>query len=222
VIAEKHEGMCQGLPSCGDRPLPSVFVIRMGLNGSKQSTLLYGDSFMKPTDRVLKKRLWLTLGFVAMLTIISAGQVLAAALTPAEEESLLYMREEEKLARDVYIALYDKWGLTVFNNIAVSEQTHMDAVKTLLNRYKLKDPVQGPGVFTNQDLQETYNKLIIQGNLSVVEALNVGVIIEQTDIQDLKEGLAIVIHKDIKRVYENLMVGSENHLAAFQTELTKY
>ncbi|HBD07302.1 MAG TPA: hypothetical protein DCZ69_03490, partial [Syntrophobacteraceae bacterium] len=83
-------------------------------------------------------------------------------------------------------------------------------------------PVQGPGVFTNQDLQETYNKLIIQGNLSVVEALNVGVIIEQTDIQDLKEGLAIVIHKDIKRVYENLMVGSENHLAAFQTELTKY
>ena len=177
---------------------------------------------MKPTARILRKRFWLTIGFVAMLTIVAAGQVLAAALTADEEQSLLYMREEEKLARDVYTALYDNWGLTIFNNIAVSEQTHMDAVKALLDRYKLTDPVQGPGVFTNQDLQESYNKLIIQGNLSVVEALNVGVIIEQTDIQDLKEGLAITVHKDIKRVYENLMAGSENHLAAFLTELTKY
>ena len=177
---------------------------------------------MKPTAKVLKKRFWLTLGFVAMLTIVAAGPVLAAALTAAEEESLLYMREEEKLARDVYTALYDKWGLTIFNNIAVSEQTHMDAMKTLLDRYKLADPAQGPGVFTNQDLQETYNKLIIQGNSSVIEALNVGVFIEETDIKDLEDGVNITVHKDIKRVYENLKAGSENHLAAFQTEITKY
>lgn len=49
------------------------------------------------------------------------------------------MREEEKLARDVYLTFGEKWGLTLFTNIAKSEQTHTDAVKTLLDRYEIKD-----------------------------------------------------------------------------------
>ncbi len=177
---------------------------------------------MKPTAMVLRKRFWLALGFVAMVTIMAAGQLFAAALSPAEEESLLYIREEEKVARDVYIALYDKWGLTIFNNISISEQTHMDAIKTLLDRYGLEDPALGPGKFSNPELQKMYDDLIAMGNLSASEALQVGVIIEETDILDLQEGLTAAAHKDIKRVYQNLMAGSENHLAAFQTELDKY
>jgi hypothetical protein len=177
---------------------------------------------MKATARVLRKRHWLVFGFAAMLTIMSTGQLFAAALSQAEKDHLLYMREEEKLARDVYVALYDKWGLTIFKNISRSEQTHMDAIKTLLDRYNLKDPALDPGTFTNQELQHMYDYLIDLGNTSAIEALNVGVLIEETDIQDLKDALAESVHKDITRVYQNLMAGSENHLAAFQSVLSNY
>lgn len=157
-----------------------------------------------------------------MLTIMAAGQLFAAELSPAEEDSLLYMREEEKVARDVYTALYDKYGLTIFSNIAFSEQKHMDAIKILLVRYNLKDPALGPGVFTNPELQKMYDYLIAMGT-NEIEALKVGVIIENTDILDLQEGLAIrPLHKDIQRVYQNLMAGSENHLAAFESVLSNY
>lgn len=38
-------------------------------------------------------------------------------LNLGETDGLIFMREEEKLARDVYIAMYDNWGQRVFNNI---------------------------------------------------------------------------------------------------------
>jgi hypothetical protein len=174
---------------------------------------------MELTTMVSRKKFWFALGFVVMMTVMAAGPLFAAALTQEEKNWLLYLREEEKVARDVYIALYDKWGLTIFRNISKSEQTHMSAIKTLLDRYGLPDAAKGPGVFTNKDLQALYDDLIIQGNSSVTEALNVGVFIEATDIEDLKDALAITVHKDIMRVYQNLMAGSGNHLAAFESKL---
>jgi hypothetical protein len=177
---------------------------------------------MKRTARVFGKRFWLALGFVVMMTLMAAGQLFAAALSPAEESSLLYIREEEKVARDVYIALYDKWGLIILDNISRSEQTHMDAIKTLLDRYDLEDPALGPGLFGNQELQNMYDELVAMGIVSVIDALNVGVTIEKIDIVDLKNALAITVHKDIKRAYLNLMAGSEKHLAAFESVLNNY
>ena len=59
----------------------------------------------------------------------------SAPLSAAERAGLIYMYEEEKLARDVYNALYDKWKLPVFRNIASSEETHMESIALLLDRY---------------------------------------------------------------------------------------
>ncbi len=64
-----------------------------------------------------------------------------AILSQEEIDDLVYLREEEKLARDVYLHLYNTWGQWIFENIAASEQQHMDAVKTLLDRYGIHDPV---------------------------------------------------------------------------------
>ena len=116
------------------------------------------------------------------------------------------------------------WGLTIFSNIARSEQKHMDSIKTLLDRYHLTDPAEGNGigVFTNSDLQALYFELIDKGGKSVLDALQVGVIIEETDIADLTEALNVTVHRDIKRVYANLMAGSYNHLAAFESKLSNY
>ena len=67
-------------------------------------------------------------------------------LTQGEIDGLIHMRVEEKLARDVYLTLFDTWGLSIFNNIAVSEQRHMDAIKNLLDKYGIEDPVEDPDV----------------------------------------------------------------------------
>ena len=116
-----------------------------------------------------------------------------AALTDDENYWLTYMREEEKLAQDVYLCLNDTWNVRIFANIAASEQVHMDAIKTLLDKYTIPDPAAGKerGEFSNPDLQKLYDDLIQQGSISKVEALRVGVIIEETDIDDLTEKVSL-------------------------------
>lgn len=144
-------------------------------------------------------------------------------LTEIEAEGLIYMREEEKLARDVYLTLYDVWNLNIFQNIASSEQTHMDAVKTLLDQYGLEDPMVSNdiGVFTNPDLQALYDELIAQGSQSLSDALNVGAVIEEIDILDLEEYIAQTDKVDIQMVYENLTKGSRNHLRTFVSTIQR-
>jgi hypothetical protein len=165
---------------------------------------------------------WLVVsGLLLLMSITSAGNALAIDLTASEKSWLTYMREEEKLARDVYLFLYDKWGSRIFKNISASEQTHMDAIKTLLLRYGLPDPVtgNGRGEFDNSDLQALYSDLTAQGSISIVEAFEVGVLIEETDIDDLNAAMALTKRKDIKTVYSNLLQGSLNHLKAFVSNL---
>ena len=145
----------------------------------------------------------------------------SSILTEVEIDGLVYMREEEKLARDVYLTLYNQWQLPIFKNIASSEQTHTDSVKTLLDRYNIEDPVKGKdiGEFTNRDLQALYNQLVETGQKSLADALKVGAAIEEIDILDLEERIAQTNNPDIQTVYENLMRGSRNHLRAFVSTL---
>jgi len=153
----------------------------------------------------------------------SSVKAITGELSEAEIEDLLFMREEEKLARDVYLTLYDQWGLPLFQNIAGSEQAHTDAIKALLDRYGVDDPVGANevGVFTNTDLQDLYDELIDLGGQSMGDALLVGIAIEEIDILDLLEALAHTDNADIIRVYENLLSGSENHLRAFVSTLER-
>ncbi len=141
-------------------------------------------------------------------------------LSEVEVAGLLYMREEEKLAHDVYVTFYSQYGSRNFDNISQSELTHIESIKTLIDRYGLTDPASGEmGVFTNPDLQALYNELVGRGNQSLADALRVGAAIEEIDILDLKEHLAQTDNADIQIVYENLLAGSENHLRAFVAKL---
>jgi len=139
-------------------------------------------------------------------------------LSKEERNGLIFLREEEKLARDVYNYLHKSYNLNVFINIPRSEQQHMNAVKFLLDRYVISDPAEGKpeGEFINKELQELYNNLISKGKESVTEALKVGALIEEVDIRDLQKELDNhVDNQDIKFVYNNLLRGSKNHLRAF-------
>ena len=138
-------------------------------------------------------------------------------LTVTENEALRFMREEEKLARDVYITLYNQWKLPVFNNISQSEQRHTDRVKALLQTYRLTDPVTNDtvGVFLNADLAALYAQLVARGQTSPLEALHVGALIEEVDIVDLQKSMSETTRSDVLSTYDNLMRGSRNHLRAF-------
>ncbi len=143
------------------------------------------------------------------------------ALTADEAAGLLLMREEEKLARDVYAVLYTAWGSRVFDNIGAAEQTHMDSVKLLLDRYALADPAAAAvaGQFGNAALQGLYDALVAAGRTSVTEALKVGAAIEDVDIHDLRTLKATTDNADMLLVYDNLERGSRNHLRAFHNNL---
>ena len=144
-------------------------------------------------------------------------------LSQEEITSLIHMREEEKLARDVYLTLYETWGQKIFSNIASSEQTHTDAVKTLLSAYKIEDPVTDDSVWVFQipEMQELYDTLIAQWNLSLGDALTVWAIIEDLDIYDIQEFKKDITNEDILKIYDNLERGSRNHMRAFTKNLSK-
>ena len=139
-----------------------------------------------------------------------------------EKAGLIKMREEEKLARDVYQVLYQKWNHLTFAQIAKSEQQHMDTLKILLDKYGVVDPISNTdtGVFADPELQELYHSLITKGEKSVVDALQVGATIEDLDIKDLYDLIEQSDNHDIKIVYQNLAKGSRNHLRAFSYRLS--
>jgi hypothetical protein len=168
-----------------------------------------------------KIRNWLVVGaLMVLMSMASVSYVQAQGLSDEGTNWLTYMREEEKLARDVYLFLGKMWGSRVFTSIAASEQTHMDAIKKLLDKYGIADPALGQGEFTNDKLQDLYDSLIERGRISLFEAFKVGVIIEETDIDDLNKGiLASEAHTDIVKVYNNLLEGSLRHLDAFNSHL---
>lgn len=143
-------------------------------------------------------------------------------LSQAEIDGLLFMYEEEKLARDVYNYLTTLYTQPTFGNIANAEQNHMDSVGNLLDRYGIEAPVADKaGLFENADLQQLYTDLTATGSQSLADALLVGAAIEEIDILDLKEELEQVDQADIQQVFESLLYGSYNHLSAFISVYTQ-
>jgi hypothetical protein len=138
-------------------------------------------------------------------------------LNDAEKATLIFMREEEKLARDVYITLFEKWDDRIFSNISASEQRHMDAILAQLIKYGVLDPAAGLaiGEFKNPDLQNAYDELVAQGEMSIQDALRVGRLIEEMDIEDLLAAIDETSKTDLDRVYGNLLKASYAHLRAF-------
>lgn len=171
---------------------------------------------------------WITLALTLMMgfgcsppTTKPSGTYNHDTLTDAEVAGLLHMREEEKLARDVYTKLGELWPMRIFSNISRAEQRHMDAVKGLLDAYGLDDPAagKGPGEFNDPRFTELYTQLVARGEQSRSEAIKVGVTVEELDIADLEEQLTLTDREDIRFVYTNLLNASRRHLRAFNSHL---
>jgi len=155
--------------------------------------------------------------------IINSNIQTAIELTQKQKDDLIFIYQEEKLARDVYTALEKIYNLRVFRKVKRSEQKHMNAVKNLLESYNIPVPVLSDdiGVFENEELQALYDELLEKGKQSRQDALEVGVAVEETDIADLEEKMEGA-PSDVQRVFKNLLRGSNNHLRAFNANLRRY
>lgn len=137
-----------------------------------------------------------------------------------EKQDLQFLREEEKLARDVYLYAYDLYEIQLFNNIAQSEQSHMNSLLNLLIKYDIPDPViDERGKFSNKELQALYDQLTAKADISMTEALIVGATIEDLDINDIDDFETRTTKSDILQVYGRLKCGSRNHLRSFTNQL---
>ncbi len=135
------------------------------------------------------------LAVASMLTAFSPLPVPAAALTDSEADGLACIREEERLAHDLYVVLYDLYGLP--------------------------DPAQGmpPGEFSDPTLQALHGDLLPRGRESVEKALCVAALVEEADILALQERLAQTTQPHLTRAYQNLLQASGNHLRAFAMQI---
>lgn len=145
----------------------------------------------------------------------------SAPLTTTESGDILFMREEEQLAHDLYTRWYGMYSIPVFSNIAASETMHVNEVQLLIDRYGLQGNQIGNAStgYHNATIQSLYNSLAPQGDASLTGALEASLAVEERDIADLDHALAGTTRADIIQVYSNLRRGSENHKSAFLRQL---
>ena len=158
---------------------------------------------------------------IAGITVLGSGLPAYSAVpytSAALQSRLKYMVEEEKLSRDVYTVLAKTSAYPKFKNIANAEQFHLDQMSMVLKDYGLWNATlkRGPGVFYNKELSALYKTLVAKGQLSALDAIEVGIIIEEKDIADLTAMEKLITQDDIQFVVNYLKAGSQNHLAAFK------
>lgn len=138
----------------------------------------------------------LTVALLATSAIAAKGGSTVTTMTQEQKDTLLFIYQEEKVARDTYITLGNLFpNENTFQNIQGSEQKHMDSAQGLCEKY---------GV-----------------DISNIDETNVGEYIEITDIDDL-EHAEIGMPADVVKVYESLKAGSYNHLDAFRAAIEAY
>jgi hypothetical protein len=137
------------------------------------------------------------------------------SISKSDKAALLYMLEEEKLARDTYTFLNEIWSINQFSNIKKSEQRHMDAIENLLIKNKISYSILPSGKFANKELQDYYNTFIKDGSKSKSNALQIGATIEDLDIVDLEKYINATKNAEIISVFRSLQCGSRNHIKAF-------
>jgi hypothetical protein len=176
------------------------------------------EQVMKFSSMIIKSTVIVVLVVAGIITTFTGfpNSAIAATLSDNEAVDLTFQREEEKMARDVYLTLYAKWGAVIFSNIARSEQRHTDTLKKKLDKYNLPDPALPTiGAFTNPDLQAKYDSLVADGQLSYIDGLYIGATIEEIDMIDIQQALDATMHIDLRTAYQHLLDGSKNHLRAF-------
>ena len=168
----------------------------------------------------MKKTIIFCLALLAFSPFIAIGQQgnqNVGELDADEEATLVFLREEEKLARDAYIYMHALWSKPIFDNISESEQNHMDVMLKKLTLFGIEDPVtdNGPGAFSDPELDPLYDDLVNRGSVSLLEAYRMGAYIEEMSVHELLKAIEETDEPSLIKSYSNVLAGSRNHLRAF-------
>lgn len=154
-----------------------------------------------------------------------------STLDPDTIHTLEYMGDEETLAYDLYNKLYELYSFKQFKNIAQnSEINHIKSVQALIRKYEIigndlydKEVSElTPGTYAITEIQDLYDNLYAKGIQTKQDALEVGCMVEVTDVDDLDKYITTAQNSnadDIVTIYEYLRKGSYNHYWAFDTGL---
>ena len=176
-------------------------------------------------------------------TVQSAISAPKSTMSQALKNTLSFMGNEERLAYDVYNILSVQYPeAKQLANIPKSEYKHISAVQALVQKYIQSDAdfsnvdlpsleyknrdikEMSAGVYDISAIQNLYDVLYAKGIQSKQDALEVGCMVEVTDINDLNEKLTIAKESgasDVEAVFEFLRDGSYNHYWAFDKGLKK-
>jgi hypothetical protein len=160
----------------------------------------------------------------------------ASDLSLEQKDTLAYMWDEERLARDLYLALNELYPSQTLYNIATkAESQHALSVEGLIEKYDLnilnapdytggysQEILNGyvAGEFTLDVIKDLYDTLYVKGSASLQDTLEVGCMVEVTDINDLDRDIEIAAGaEDLVLVFENLRSGSYSHYWAFDKAL---
>lgn len=160
---------------------------------------------------------------IILLSVIFNPLKVFSQLSDAEVNGILSLREEEKVAYDVYTFMFEKYESKVFKNIAENEKDHMDKIKELIDQYNLNDPLSGiadqKGVFSSNKMKALYDEMIMAGNYGLLDALRAAARFEETDIVDLRKYLSSASDQTVINTYINLESGSQDHLRALVKDI---
>lgn len=160
---------------------------------------------------------------IILLSVLFNPLKVFSQLSDAEVNGILSLREEEKVAYDVYTFMFEKYESKVFKNIAENEKNHMDKIKELIDQYNLNDPLSGiadqKGTFSNKKMQSLYEEMIMSGNYGLLDALRAAARFEENDIVDLRNYMSTASDQTVINTYINLESGSQDHLRALVKDI---
>lgn len=183
-----------------------------------------------------------------LLVLVSAAGPGSAAGAPARDESagkldfneqthLVFICEEEKLARDVY-HLFDRRfpDLGVFAELEAGKESSRCAVEKLLRQYRVSIPRvnENVGVFSwgiyGRYFTEKFLVVSNQGSMNPLSALYAGAFLEELNILDIEQCPKVIVDIDngikdaascgmqytdnpaIRAAYDELLAESRRHL----------
>jgi len=130
---------------------------------------------------------------------------------------LMYLHDQEKLARDINRTFYYTWGKPIFASIAESEQRHMNVLRAILDYYYLSALVETDevGVFGAHHHTEAFTDLVNQGEVSLTEAYRAVGYLEEWDIREIRGSIEFTQDQALIDTFSNLLAGARNHLRVF-------
>ena len=161
----------------------------------------------------MRKNMIIFLTLLAMTAAVAADDFGSKGSMKKEtftlEEMLRYAIEDEHTALAEYEAIMEEFNTTrPYSNIAESEKVHISYLEELYDTYNLEIP-----------MVNTLSHIAIPGTL--LDAAQIGVQAEIDNIAMYEKFLKEDLPEDVRDVFEALVRGSENHLSAFERQVSQ-